>query len=115
MQRQSAKHQWSETKTREVSGRKSPQKRPIWRRIGTGRFAETGCGRTKNSSLLRSKPPSRSHLADRHPPSIVFYRVPLSLAMPPAPAAYTSVRTKEAALVATFQSDQGETATKSFN
>src|SRR6266404_4751967 len=31
-----------ETKIREMSGRKSPQKRPIWRRIGNVRFAETG-------------------------------------------------------------------------
>ena len=27
---------------RELSGPKSPQKRPIWRRIGNVRFAETG-------------------------------------------------------------------------
>src|SRR5260370_27191459 len=32
----------AETKIREVRGRKSPQKRPIWRRIENGRFAETG-------------------------------------------------------------------------
>src|SRR6266404_593845 len=31
-----------ETKIREMSGRKSRQKRPIWRRIGNVRFAETG-------------------------------------------------------------------------
>src|SRR6266446_1465622 len=31
-----------ETKIREMSGRKSPQKRPIWCRIGNVRFAETG-------------------------------------------------------------------------
>src|SRR6266849_4977294 len=30
----------AETKVREVSGRKSPQKRPIWRRLGKGWFAE---------------------------------------------------------------------------
>ena len=30
------------TKIQELSGRKSPQKRPIWRRIGNVRFAETG-------------------------------------------------------------------------
>jgi hypothetical protein len=29
-------------KSGELSGRKSPQKRPIWRRIGIVRFAETG-------------------------------------------------------------------------
>src|SRR5258707_8028227 len=32
----------AETKIREGSGRKSAQKGPIWRRIGNGRFAETG-------------------------------------------------------------------------
>src|SRR5260370_30307597 len=32
----------AETKIREVRGRKSPQKRPIRRRIKNGRFAETG-------------------------------------------------------------------------
>src|SRR6266849_10650479 len=32
----------AETKVREASGRKSPQKRPIWRRLGKGWFAETG-------------------------------------------------------------------------
>jgi hypothetical protein len=31
-----------ETKIRELSGRKSPRKRPIWRRIGNLRFARTG-------------------------------------------------------------------------
>src|SRR5882672_9575405 len=48
MQRQGAKNHRekartpAETKVREVSGRKSPQKRPIWRRLGKGWFAETG-------------------------------------------------------------------------
>jgi len=48
MQRRSAKNRHSnartpaETKIQELSGRKSPQKRPIWRRIGNVRFAETG-------------------------------------------------------------------------
>src|SRR5258708_13422031 len=48
MQRQGAKsrHQNArtpaETKIREMSGRKCPQKRPILRRAGSARFAETG-------------------------------------------------------------------------
>src|SRR5258705_3674891 len=48
MQRQGAKnhHQTTptlaETQIREISGRKSPQKRPIWRRIGNAWFARTG-------------------------------------------------------------------------
>jgi hypothetical protein len=42
MQRQGAKNHHekgrapAETKVREVSGRKSPQKRPFWRRLGKG-------------------------------------------------------------------------------
>src|SRR5258705_10185282 len=32
----------TETKIREMSGRKSPQKRPIWRCAGNTRFARTG-------------------------------------------------------------------------
>src|SRR5712675_3698028 len=45
MQRQGAKNHHekgrmpAETKVREASGRKSPQKPPIWRRLGKGRFA----------------------------------------------------------------------------
>jgi hypothetical protein len=48
MRRQGAKNRHSnartltETRTRELSGQKSAQKRPIWRRIGNARFAETG-------------------------------------------------------------------------
>src|SRR5258706_11144318 len=48
MQRRSAKNRHSnartpaETKIRELSGRKSPQKRAIRRRAGNVRFAETG-------------------------------------------------------------------------
>jgi hypothetical protein len=48
MQRRSAKNRDSnartpaETKIREMSGRKSPQKRSIWRRLGKVWFAETG-------------------------------------------------------------------------
>ncbi len=48
MQRRSAKNRHSnsqtpaETKVREVSGRKSPQNRPIWRRLGKWWFAKTG-------------------------------------------------------------------------
>jgi hypothetical protein len=48
MQRQGAKNHHekgrtpAETKVREASGRKSPQKRPIWRRLGKVWFAETG-------------------------------------------------------------------------
>src|SRR4029077_20228410 len=48
MRRQGAKNRHSnartltETRTRELSGQKSAQKRPIWRRIGNVRFAETG-------------------------------------------------------------------------
>jgi site-specific DNA recombinase len=48
MQRQGAKNRHqnarapTETKIRELSGRKSPQKRPIWRPTGNVRFAETG-------------------------------------------------------------------------
>src|SRR5260370_15941336 len=48
MQRRSAKNCLSnartrpETKIRQVSGGKSPQKRAIWRRTGNVRFAETG-------------------------------------------------------------------------
>src|SRR5207244_13029746 len=48
MQRRSAKNRHSnartpaETKIRELSGRKSPQKRPIWRCAGNARFARTG-------------------------------------------------------------------------
>src|SRR5258705_11894285 len=54
MQRRSAKNRHSnartpaETKIRELSGRKSPQKRAIRRRAGNVRFAETGwwCGQS---------------------------------------------------------------------
>src|SRR6266403_3365351 len=48
MQRRSAKNRHSsartpaETKTQELNGRKSPQKRPILRRAKNVRFAETG-------------------------------------------------------------------------
>src|SRR5712664_1432021 len=48
MQRQGAKNHHekgrtpAETKVREVSGQKSRKKRPIWRRLGKGWFAETG-------------------------------------------------------------------------
>ena len=48
MRRQGAKNRHqnartrTETKIRELSGRESPQKRPIWRRMGNVRFAETG-------------------------------------------------------------------------
>src|SRR5260221_13875454 len=40
----------AETKIREASGRKSAQKGPIWRRIGNGRFAETGWWGTQSDS-----------------------------------------------------------------
>src|SRR5712664_2074187 len=72
MQRQGAKNHHekgrtpAETKVREASGRKSPQKRPIWRRLGKGRFAETGWWRQSGTnwrpttqSSNRSPPPSR--------------------------------------------------------
>src|SRR5258705_6027039 len=48
VQRQSTKYRLSsarmraETTIRKVSGRKSPQKRPIWRRPGNVRFAKAG-------------------------------------------------------------------------
>src|SRR6266481_4041607 len=41
-----------ETKIREMSGRKSPQKRPIWRRVGNARFAETGWWRRSGPNCL---------------------------------------------------------------
>src|SRR5216683_2787044 len=41
----------AETKVREVSGRKSPQKRPIWRRLGKEWFAETGWWAHQGSNL----------------------------------------------------------------
>src|SRR5882724_10908624 len=44
-------------KVREASGRKSPQKRPFWRRLGQGWFAETGWGRWYGSNWL---PPTQS-------------------------------------------------------
>ena len=54
MQRPSAKSRHSnaptpaETKIREKSGPKSPQKRPIWRRLGKVWFAETGWWRAQS-------------------------------------------------------------------
>jgi len=61
MQRQGAKNHHekgrmpAETKVREASGRKSPQNRPIWRRLRKGWFAETGwwCAQ---STTNRSRP-----------------------------------------------------------
>ena len=61
MRRQGAKNRHSnartltETRIREWSGRKSAQKRPIWRRTGNARFAETGwwCAQ---SDTNRSRP-----------------------------------------------------------
>ena len=41
----------AETKIRELSDRKSPQKGPIWRRIGNVRFAETGWWAHQGSNL----------------------------------------------------------------
>src|SRR6266446_8750505 len=41
-----------ETKIREMSGRKSPQKRPIWCRIGNVRFARTRA-RTRDPLIKR--------------------------------------------------------------
>ena len=58
MRRQRAKnrrqnaHTSTETKIRELIGRKSPQKRPIWRLIGNVRFAETGWWRRSGSNCL---------------------------------------------------------------
>src|SRR5260370_38413486 len=55
MQRQGAKNHDekgetpAETKEREVSDRKSPQKRPIWRGLGKGGFAEPGWGAPRRS------------------------------------------------------------------
>src|SRR5258705_4132691 len=37
-------------KVREANGRKSPQKRPIWRRLGKGWFAETGWWRQSGAN-----------------------------------------------------------------
>src|SRR5258707_15772341 len=48
MRRRGTKNRYSnartaaETKIREVTGRKSAQKRPIWRRVGNAWFARTG-------------------------------------------------------------------------
>src|SRR5712671_4227603 len=56
MQRRSAKNRHSnartppETKIRELSGRKSPQKRAIRRRAGNVRFAETGWWRAQSDT-----------------------------------------------------------------
>src|SRR5260221_3793002 len=58
MQRRSAKNRHSnartpaETKIREPSGRKSPQKRAIRRRAGNVRFAETGWWRRSGPNWL---------------------------------------------------------------
>jgi len=63
MRRQRAKnrrqnaHTSTETKIRELIGRKSPQKRPIWRLIGNVRFAETGWWRPKGPNC---QPPTQS-------------------------------------------------------
>ena len=57
MQRQDAQNQHknarapTETKIQELSSRKSPQKRPIWRTIGNVRFAETGWWAHQGSNL----------------------------------------------------------------
>src|SRR5258708_3840042 len=57
MQRQGAKNHHekgrmpAETKVREASGRKSPQNRPIWRRLRKGWFAETGWWAHQGSNL----------------------------------------------------------------
>ena len=48
----------AETKIRELSGRKSPQKRPIWRRIGNVWFARAGwwCAQSVRTGLDNQLP-----------------------------------------------------------
>src|SRR6267143_974138 len=50
-------------KVREASGRKSPQKRPFWRRLGKGWFAETGWWRQSGTNW---RPTTQS--SNRSPP-----------------------------------------------
>ena len=65
MRRQRAKnrrqnaHTSTETKIRELIGRKSPQKRPIWRLIGNVRFAETGWWCMQSDTNRSPQPSSR--------------------------------------------------------
>ena len=74
MRRQRAKnrrqnaHTSTETKIRELIGRKSPQKRPIWRLIGNVRFAETGWWRWYGSNWL---PPTQSYRTASLPPALI--------------------------------------------
>src|SRR6202790_1637578 len=95
MRRQGAKDRRQNAPTahrdqiRELSGRKSPQKRPIRRRIGNVRFAETGWWRRSGPNCML--PTQSSNQSPNLEPATEFFAAETEAQNPPFPLLETGI------------------------